>query len=182
MKDFSYITHSHPAFIENLYRSFLQDPASVDPDLRKFFEGFDFAVAQGASTVAAGSATDVVPAVATTTEGGIDIAKELAVYQLIQAYRNKGHLIAVTNPIRARKDRGANLQPAFFGLGDADMDRPFYAGAMVGMPGATLREIETKLQQTYSHHVGIEFTYITDQKKIDWLTREMEREFSAPSP
>ncbi|MBU3743782.1 MAG: 2-oxoglutarate dehydrogenase E1 component, partial [Sediminibacterium sp.] len=182
MKDFSYITHSHPAFIENLYRSFLQDPASVDPDLRKFFEGFDFAVAQGAGTLAAGSSTAVVPAVATATESGIDIVKELAVYQLIQAYRNKGHLIAITNPIRARKDRGANLQPLFFGLGDADMDRSFYAGALIGIPGATLREIEAKLQQTYAHHVGIEFTYITDQKKVDWLTREMESGFSTPIP
>ena len=47
MKDFSYITSSHPAFIENLYQDFLQDPNSVDPDLKKFFEGFDFAVGQG---------------------------------------------------------------------------------------------------------------------------------------
>ena len=44
MKDFSYITNSHPAFIENLYQDFVKDPTSVDPELKKFFEGFDFAV------------------------------------------------------------------------------------------------------------------------------------------
>ena len=44
MKDFSYITSSSPAFIESLYQDFVKDPASVDPELRKFFEGFDFAV------------------------------------------------------------------------------------------------------------------------------------------
>ena len=44
MKDFSYITSSHPAYIENLYTDFIKDPESVDADLRKFFEGFDFAV------------------------------------------------------------------------------------------------------------------------------------------
>ena len=43
MKDFSYITHSHPAYIENLYQDFIKNPDSVDPDFRKFFEGFDFA-------------------------------------------------------------------------------------------------------------------------------------------
>ena len=47
MKDFSYITSSHPEFIENLYQDFLQDPNSVDPDLKKFFEGFDFAIGNG---------------------------------------------------------------------------------------------------------------------------------------
>ena len=44
MKDFSYITHSHPAYIEGLYNDFVQNPESVDPEFRKFFEGFDFAI------------------------------------------------------------------------------------------------------------------------------------------
>ena len=47
MKDFSYITNSHPAYIENLYADFVKNPESVDPDMRKFFEGFDFAVNSG---------------------------------------------------------------------------------------------------------------------------------------
>lgn len=177
MKDFSYITHSHPAYIESLYREFLQDPAKTDPDLRKFFEGFDFAVSQGA-TPAAGS-TAAVPAPAA---GSVDLAKEIAVYRLILGYRNKGHLIATTNPIRARKDRGANLDLSFFGLGEGDMDKTFYAGQNLGMPGATLRDILAHLQRTYAHHVGIEFKYISDQQKVDWLTHEMEKEFAQPLP
>ena len=31
-------------------------------------------------------------------------------------------------------------------------------------------------------HVGIEFKYISDQKKVDWLTNEMEKKFSDPLP
>ena len=50
MKDFSYITNSHPAFIESLYQDFTKDPASVDPELKKFL-GFDFAVTQGVKPV-----------------------------------------------------------------------------------------------------------------------------------
>ena len=49
MKDFSYITNSHPAFIENLYQDFVKDPNSVDPELKKFFEGFDFAMSFSAT-------------------------------------------------------------------------------------------------------------------------------------
>ena len=44
MKDFQYITRAHPSYIENLYNDFVKDPASVDGEMRKFFEGFDFAV------------------------------------------------------------------------------------------------------------------------------------------
>jgi len=49
MKDFSFITNSHPAYIEGLYQDFVKNPDTVDPDFRRFFEGFDFAVTQGKS-------------------------------------------------------------------------------------------------------------------------------------
>jgi 2-oxoglutarate dehydrogenase complex dehydrogenase (E1) component-like enzyme len=57
MKDFSYITNSHPAFIENLYQEFVKNPESVDPDLKKFFEGFDFAVSNGSVNGAVNATT-----------------------------------------------------------------------------------------------------------------------------
>jgi 2-oxoglutarate dehydrogenase E1 component len=110
MKDFSYITHSHPAFIESLYNDFTQDPQSVDPEFRKFFEGFDFAVFNGN-----GKNESIAPAVGTDSNL---LAKEFGVYNLIQAYRRKGHLIAKTNPIRERKNRGANLELKYFGLSE----------------------------------------------------------------
>ena len=47
MKDFQYITNSHPSYIEGLYNDFVKDPNSVEEDMRKFFEGFDFAVSNG---------------------------------------------------------------------------------------------------------------------------------------
>jgi 2-oxoglutarate dehydrogenase E1 component len=179
MKDFSYITNSHPAFIESLYQDFLKNPEGVDPEFRKFFEGFDFAVAEGKAG-SNGHAANGVAAEAGTAGIGIDWKKEVGVYRLILGYRNKGHLIAKTNPIRQRKDRGANLELSFFGLSDADLDKSFQAGNLIGLGTTTLKNILTHLQQTYANHVGIEFKYISDQKKVDWLTNEMERNFAKP--
>lgn len=174
MKDFSFITNAHPTFVENLYRDFISNPESVDPEFRKFFEGFDFAVTNGAGTgnVDAGSSAG------TSSE----IAKELGAYRLILGYRNKGHLVATTNPIRKRKDRGANLDLAFFGLSEADMDKTFHAGSLLGLSNPTLKNILAHLKRCYAANVGIEFKYITDQKKVDFLTREMEQEFLQPLP
>lgn len=177
MKDFSYITNSHPAYIESLYQDFVKDPASVDPDLKKFFEGFDFAVNNGLNTTVTAPAAGAAPA-----GSGIDWMKEIRVYRLILGYRNKGHLLAKTNPIRPRRDRGANLYLAFFGLGEADMDTVYQAGNILGLGATSLKNILAHLQHIYANHVGIEFKYISDQKKIDWLTEEMEKKFSEPVP
>ena len=171
MKDFSYITNSHPAFIDALYSDFVKDPASVDPDMKKFFEGFDFAVAnQSQSANAAAPETAI----------GTDWMKEIKVYRLILGYRNKGHLLAKTNPIRPRKDRGANLGLSFFGLADTDLDTIYQAGNLIGIGATSLKNILAHLENVYASHVGIEFKYISDQKKIDWLTTEMEKNFSTP--
>ncbi|HEX6333614.1 MAG TPA: 2-oxoglutarate dehydrogenase E1 component [Flavisolibacter sp.] len=175
MKDFSYITHSHPAYIENLYRDYVQNPDSVDPEYRKFFEGFDFAMSHGNGHAAPSAAAAVVP-------GETDLSKEFAVFSLVHAYRKKGHLVAKTNPIRPRKDRGANLDLHFFGLSDADLDTSFAAGDLVGLRNAPLRQILEKLQHIYCGHVGIEYQYIVNQQRIDWLQREVETTLLQPVP
>src|SRR6218665_639731 len=102
MKDFSYITNSHPEFIENLYKEFSKDPNSVDPELKKFFEGFDFAIG---NTKPSNATAEPVAYTSGTPVADSNWKKELGAYRMILGYRNKGHLIAKTNPIRERKDR-----------------------------------------------------------------------------
>ena len=179
MKDLQYITNSSPSFIEGLYQDFAKDPQSVDPEFKKFFEGFDFAVTQGKN---GGNQTVVSRDASFKTSDGVDWKKELGAYRLILGYRNKGHLLAKTNPIRPRKDRGANLELGFFGFTEDDLDKSFFAGNLIGLGTTTLRNILGHLQKCYAHHVGIEFKYISDQKKVDWLTTEMEKKFLDPLP
>ena len=90
MDKYTYLANATPEYLENLYRDFKSKPDSVDPEFRKFFEGFDFAqiTYSGKATTAS---TD-----------------EWKVYALIDGYRRKGHLTAHTNPIKPRKDRHAN--------------------------------------------------------------------------
>ncbi|MGN6616721.1 MAG: 2-oxoglutarate dehydrogenase E1 component [Ilyomonas sp.] len=178
MKDFSYITNSHPAYIENLYNDYLKNPETVDPELRKFFEGFDFAVANGKQNGAYNGTS--VAAAQVSAPSAEDWMREIKVYRLILGYRNKGHLIAKTNPIRERKDRGANLDLGFFGLSEEDLDKTFQAGKLIGLGATTLRNILDHLKQWYASNVGIEFKYISDQKKVDWITNEVEKNFSHP--
>ncbi|HMU23853.1 MAG TPA: 2-oxoglutarate dehydrogenase E1 component [Ferruginibacter sp.] len=173
MKDFQYITSSHPSYIENLYNDFVKDPNTVDADLRKFFEGFDFAVTNGRSaSVKNGNA--LAPASVSIT----NLDKEFAVYRLIAAYRKKGHLIAHTNPIRERKDRHANLGLENFGLTETDLNTGFEAGKFIGLGKATLSAILEKLNKIYTGHVGIEISSLNNEQKVNWLTEAMEIKFA----
>ncbi|HEY5771076.1 MAG TPA: 2-oxoglutarate dehydrogenase E1 component, partial [Chitinophagaceae bacterium] len=178
MKDFQYITSQHPQYIESLYQDFVKDPASVDPELRKFFEGFDFAIGSHATNGKTATAEPIKAA----TVSGIDWMREISVYRMILGYRNKAHLIAKTNPIRKRKDRGANLELSFFNFTEADLDKEFNAGNLIGLGKTSLRNILAHLEKTYAAHVGIEFKYISNQEQIDFLTTAMEKDFSKPLP
>ena len=182
MKDFSYITNSHPSFIENLYNEFLKDPNSIDPDIKKFFEGFDFAVSDTRQAAPSETPKTSTASATVTDSSAINWMKEINAYRMISDYRYKGHLIATTNPIRARKDRGANLDLSFFGFSEADLDQTFHAGNLIGLGVTTLRNILAHLQKCYASHVGIEFKYISDQKKVDWLTNEIEQNLNQPMP
>ena len=173
MKDFSYITHSHPAYIENLYKDFVQNPESVDPDYRKFFEGFDFAI----SSLQNGNGKTVEVSPQPQFAAPFDVqqlSKEFAVYSLILAYRKKGHLLAKTNPIRERKNRVANLDLKYFGLSENDLQQSFAAGQFIGLGTATLQTIVQRLQKIYTGHVGIEYQYVLKQNRVDWLEKEVE--------
>lgn len=177
MKDFSYLTSSHPTYIENLYADYKKDPESIDSNFRKFFDGFDFAVStqngHSKAGLSAPAKEDVLSA---------DLTKEFAVYQLIEAYRKKGHLVSKTNPIRERKDRRANLQLSFFGLSESDLDTEFQAGRFAGIGNATLRDIVTHMKKCYTESVGVEFGSINDKAKIDWIIYAMENILQQPVP
>jgi len=180
MKDFQYITGSHPQYIESLYNDFVKDPESVDPEMKKFFEGFDFAVSSVKQNGTSAPAKEGTGSISSAASSGIDWMGEVKAYRMMLGYRNKGHLLAKTNPIRKRKDRGANIELAFYGFTEADLDKEFHAGQLIGLGTTTLRAIQAHLEKCYASHVGIEFKYISDQTKVDFLTNAMEKDFHQP--
>lgn len=178
MKDFTYITNSSPEFIENMYRDYVKDPGTVDPEFRKFFEGFDFAVSTAATN---GHAVVKEPVSSQLVITGADqLSKEFSVYNLILAYRRKGHLIADTNPIRKRKDRGANLELKYFGLSENDLNTEFESGKFLGLGRTTLQKILDHLTICYAGHVGVEYNSLFTQERIDWLEHEIETTLRKP--
>lgn len=148
--------------IEDLYRKYKADPESVDESFRYFFQGFDLAVTR----------FPVKPG-----EGSVSVEnsrKELAVMNLITAYRRRGHLFTKTNPVRTRRSYTPTLAIENFDLAESDLDREFEVGHEVGLGKATLREIIARLEKTYCTSIGVEYRYMTKPEIVRWLQDKME--------
>ena len=181
MKDFSFVTHSHPAYIEEVYKDFVNDPTSVDTEWKKFFEGFDFAMTHGKNgNAAAMSQTAGQDSAKPLSQE--QLKKELAVYQLIKAYRKRGHLLSHTNPIRPRKDRKAMLALSDFGLLESDLDTVFQASQLMKLGPMKLRDIIAYLNKVYVSSVGVEYTYINNEEICNWVGEEFEKTMQSELP
>ncbi len=191
MSDYSFIANAHPNFIDELYRSYVNDPASVEESWRTFFKGFDYgadglgpAGAHSNGNASNGSANGAANGQAsaktsapnpTLNPGEVDFMREVRVLALIKAYRNRGHLEAQTNPLKPRRDRKPNLRLEDFELSEADLDRTFQAGIEVGMGPVTLRQIIEHMREAYCGHIGFEYHHIDNREKRRWIRERVER-------
>ena len=116
------------------------------------------------------------------------IEKQARVYELIRAYRVRGHLLADTNPLGYEPRNHTELDPASYGLTVWDLDRSFLTGGMAGVGGGlagqskmSLRDILDTLWDTYTGHVGSEFMHLSSPEEKRWLIERIEpQQFREP--
>lgn len=166
MDNLSYLTNAHASYIESLYKSYQDDPASVEVEWQKFFEGFDLGRREAAGGEPAGpSGTEETPE---------HFIKEIRVLDMINGFRSRGHLFTKTNPVRERRKYYPGKELETFGLSDDDLDTVFNAGVQVGLGPATLRDIYQLLEDTYCQSIGVEYRYIRNPLKMKWFEDRME--------
>lgn len=165
MDRYSYINNAHPEYIDKMYQQYLQNPEQVEQSWRNFFEGYEYGL--GAEV------TEPVPSDKDHITARMAL-KELAVLNLINAYRTRGHLFTKTNPVRERRAYIPTLDLANFKLSEADLDTRFDAGSEVGLPNATLREIIDFLNDTYCKSIGAEYMFVRKPEKQTWLRDRIE--------
>jgi 2-oxoglutarate dehydrogenase E1 component len=158
MEKISYIANAEPSAIENLYLAYKNNPSSVDLSWLKFFEGFEFAQTNYDTSV----------------EIPDEVRKEFSVINLINAYRQRGHLFTKTNPVRERRKYTPTLDIENFGLESEDLGKTFQAGSEVGLGTVTLQAIIDHLQATYCQSIGIEHVYMRHPNRIAWLRQRIE--------
>lgn len=168
MDTFSFLSNAEPSAINALYEQYKQNSNEVDEGWRKFFEGFEFAEKN-------------FPINPNTGASGIINDKEFAVHNLINAYRNRGHLFTKTNPVRERRKHAPNLDLEHFNLTNNDLDSTFKAGEQCGLGETTLRNIVDHLNTVYCQSIGSEFTYIRDPERVKWMIDRLHVNSNLPA-
>lgn len=184
-----FLTNTNADFIADIYTRYLNDPDSIDKSWADFFDELDddsrslISEQKGASwnrglePLPVGE--DASPSNRKSKESGYDkrsIEDSLKAFRLVNAYRNRGHLMADLDPLGLRKKAPhPELTAEFYGFTMADYDREIYMNGLMGIEKATLREIVHACQKTYCGKIGVEYMHMQDPEQKEWVKERVEQ-------
>jgi 2-oxoglutarate dehydrogenase E1 component len=172
-------------FIEELYAEFVRDPANVSADWRAYFEMLtpDSRAHDLPRTGPSFTPSSLFNPPGGNGKNGHPVAGlrelEIAVLQdrvdqLVRAFRVRGHMIAKIDPLGMGRSRQPELDPEYYGLTQADMDRVFSTDTIRGPAMLPLRRILDRLRNTYCRSIGVQFMHMDDLDVRLWLQDRME--------
>lgn len=154
----SFVQRSNLEFLEQLYQQYQNNPTSVEHSWQLFFEGMEFGAQRSPAT--------------TTSAGAL---KEIQVYNLLEHYRNYGHLKAKLDPLDLTPADDSSFQLENFGLSNKDLDQTFAAGALLGKPQAKLKDLIQYLELIYCRTITTQVSECRPEVR-DWFRKKMETE------
>ncbi|QYJ87574.1 2-oxoglutarate dehydrogenase E1 component [Shewanella mesophila] len=184
--DSSHLSGANSTYVEEMYEAYQEDPQSVSEDWRVVFDNLPYA--NGATADVPEAAHSKVreyfrslalegrhKSSTRMTDPDVD-AKQVKVLQLINAHRFRGHQNANLDPLEIwKRDTVNELDPAFHGLTDEDMDREFNTGSFAhGGDTMKLRDLVKALKATYCGAIGAEYMHITDTDEKRWIQQRLE--------
>ena len=163
----------------------LEDPkAKRDPVAESFIVGTPngAAVGNGAAAAMSGPGNGAMLAHAQQVYGGISPQQlraatldSIRALMLIRVFRVRGHMNAHFDPLGLEKrEPHPELDPATYGFGPGDLDRPIFLNYSLGLETATLRQILEILHKTYCGTIGVEFMHIQDPEEKAWIQERIE--------
>ncbi len=181
-------------YVEEMYEKYLDNPGSVPDTWRDYFDALQHVPASDGSNARDVAHLPVINAFAQRAKSGgtrVVLAsadaemgrKRTAAQQLIAAYRNVGQRWADLDPLkRTERPHIPDLDPAFYGFGDADQETVFdTSNTFFGKNSMSLRELLNALRQTYCGTLGAEYMYATDQDEKRWWQQKLESVRSKPN-
>ncbi len=200
----SFLYGANAVFIEMMQERWAQDPNSVPPEWRAFFDQLLDRPENVKANAEAGawanpgaeirddliSAMDGFwPAVqakiektlalkspaASTADTQSAARDSIRALMLIRAYRIRGHLQSNLDPLGIEPPiQNPELTPEYWGFTAADMSRPIFIDGVLGLETATLTEIIAIVRRTYCGNIGVQYMHIADPAEKAWVQERIE--------
>lgn len=170
-------------YVEELYAGYLQDPASTPPEWQRYFARLtngepaerQFQTGPSFPTYSVFNPPTLRRGRLLHHEVSGIAGRQEGVDALVRSYRTRGHRMAQVDPLQQPLTLPPELDPAYHGLTEADMDRSFACATMEADRLLPLREIIERLRNTYCRSIGVQFMHIDDYETRLWLQERMER-------
>jgi 2-oxoglutarate dehydrogenase E1 component len=172
MHSLEFPSQANADLIEATYRAWLDNPDSVDPTWRAFFQGFALG-SNGASLQSANGTAEAAAIMA-------DSLKQSQVHSLIYHYRSIGHIQAHLDPLSDPPAPSPRLALGEFGLSEADSEKAFDVGHYLAGGQMKLGQLVENLRRTYCGHIGVEYVHIQETEVRRWLQDRMEPTCNQP--
>ena len=177
-------------FVEDLYEAYLNKPESIEPEWRNYFDSLQNGTA--GKDVAHSSIQQAYANLASHPRQSSQIQapaadavshqKQTAVLQLINAHRFNGHRQSDLDPLKQyQRPDIPELDPAFHGLTEEDMDKTFNTGSLFAADEITLREIVHIIKTTYCGSIGAEYMHINETEQKRWIQKYLEEPLANPN-
>ncbi|MFA6444227.1 MAG: 2-oxoglutarate dehydrogenase E1 component, partial [Sterolibacterium sp.] len=180
----SYLFGANAPFIEELYETYLNNPGTVTPAWRDYFDKLQNLPGSGSDAAPDVAHAPVVASFAQRAKQGTlrqaatpaADPRQVKILQMINAYRFLGNRWAQLDPLkRTERPAIAELDPAYYGFTEADLGVVFNTGSFAfGPEQASLREILEALRQTYCGAIGAEYIYMSDISHKRWIQSRLE--------
>lgn len=177
----SHISGGSAAYVDSLYEDYLRNPQSVPQEWANYFKQLPQVNGGGDESHAAirdyfferAKAGPVIQAAVPS-----DLTherKQVRVTQLVQAFRDHGHLESNLDPLGLmERAKVSDLTLAYHHLDQSDLDVTFAVDSPLFPKPTTLRSIFETLKSTYCGNLGIEFNHIYNQQEYQWILKRLE--------
>lgn len=146
------LSFSNLAYLDELYKTYKLNPASLGTPWQNFFSGWE--VAESLSKE--------------------ETSSDLKIYHLIQNYRIYGHLAADINPLMPVSTTPIELDIGYNGFKTEDLDQLFPTCGLFQEKEMPLRTIVEKLKSIYAGSLGIEYMGFRSPELEKWVQERLE--------
>ncbi|MFD1705299.1 2-oxoglutarate dehydrogenase E1 component [Siminovitchia sediminis] len=159
-------------YVMELYEQYLNDPNSVDPEMKEAFDqwGVPSAGKQAKTTEGQADVSFQMPATHNS------MSKLVAAVKYADNIRTYGHLIADINPIRRKEKNTRRLELSEYNLSEDDLKNIPASFISPNAPSNLKDGLDAikHLQEVYTKKLAFEYNHVHELDERNWLQQKIE--------